>query len=411
MPNRSSIQRYTSALLISALLKPQAPSTCPPSLARLLATMPHTYQLAILGGGISGLGVAQAAAERGISAIVLEASRPASATSNNTLRIIHGGLRYLQKLQVTRVIQSLNDQTYIAKNFPQATRPLACLMPLNPWGFKSKLPVASAALLYSATMRTLGSPLPTPQVVSHRALCDIAPQLAGRAQNGALCWHDLVMTDPLLLASQLTEQLTQRGITIRPHTKVTSVSRASHGYTITTDTGEEIQTKAVVNTLGPWLSSITLPKSLIQPAPQWCLGFNITIKTQLHPTHAIAVESPDGRLFFAVPRGDLTSIGTWYTPCEAPTSNTVGTQPTVPPTELARFIAAWNNAWPEQPITQDAIVACDAGILPMRRDSPAGPLLYGSEIISTSEHYTEVLSTKYTTFRSQGRRVVTAVKA
>ncbi len=355
------------------------------------------------------MGVAQAAAERGLSTLVLEASSPASATSNNTLRIIHGGFRYLQKLQFARVIQSLNDQTYVATNFADATRPLACLMPLKPWGLKSKLPVASAALLYGAAMRSLGSLLPTPQVVSYRALRDIAPQLAGRAKHGALCWHDLVMTDPLLLASQITEQVTQRGITIRSHTKIASVSHASDGYTITTETGEEIQTKAVVNTLGPWLSSITLPNSLVQLTPQWCLGFNITIKTQLHPTHAIAVESPDGRLFFAVPRGDLTAIGTWYTPCEAPTSTTVGTQPTIPPTELARFIAAWNNAWPEQPITQDVIVACDAGILPMRRDSPAGPLLYGSEIISTSEHYTEVLSTKYTTFRSQGRRVVAAL--
>jgi glycerol-3-phosphate dehydrogenase len=385
---------------------PSSPSTSSPPPATLRGTMPHKYELAIIGGGISGLGVALAAAERNLSTLVLEATSPASATSNNTLRIIHGGFRYLQKLQLARVIQSLNDQTYVATTFPDATTPLPCLMPLKPFGMKSKLPVTSAALLYGTAMRVLGSPLSTPQIVSHSALCDIAPQLAPRAPHGALCWHDVVMTDPLLLASQLTEQITQRGVTVRSHSKVTAVTQTSDGYAIATDTGEEILAHSVVNTLGPWLSSIALPKNLLRPAPLWCLGFNVTIAQQIHPTYALAVESPDGRLFFAVPRGNLTAIGTWYAPCDAPASSSVGAQPPIPPSEIAHFIAAWNNAWPEQRINRDAIVAYDAGILPMRRSTQAGPELYGAEIVSTSEHYTEVLSTKYTTFRSQGMRVV-----
>lgn len=364
------------------------------------------YELAILGAGISGLGVAQAAAERGITTLVLEASTPATATSNNTLRIIHGGFRYLQKLQITRVIQSLNDQTYVATTFPEATQPLACLMPLKSWGLKSKVPVTGAALVYGATMRALKSPLTTPEILSPKIVREIAPLLAHSAPHGALCWHDLVLTDPRLLAAQLTERIIQAGVTLRTQTKVTAVTKTATGYSITTELGEKIAAKAVVNTLGPWISSIELPKTAIYPTPRWCLGFNITISKQLHPTHAIAVEGADGRLFFAVPRGNHTAIGTWYTPCEAPTSSMTGTQTSIPARELANFISAWNSAWPEQAIGQDAIVSFDAGILPMLRESSSGPLLYGAEVVATSDNYTEVLSTKYTTFRSQGRRVV-----
>lgn len=371
--------------------------------------MPHNYDVIILGGGISGLGVALAAAERRVPALVLEAGELASATSNNTLRIVHGGFRYLQKLQLPRVIRSLNDQSYVARHFPDAVAPLACLMPLRRFGLKSRLPVTVAALMYGTTMKLAGSPLPTPRVVSQRTLHDIAPQLTPLAPYGALCWHDLVMTNPQAIASQLAHELSQHGIDLQLHTTATSVTRTTHGYTIATGTGQTFTARSVVNTLGPWVRSIDLPSVRQRAQPQWCRGFNITISRQIHPTHAIAVESPDGRLFFAVPRGSSTTIGTWYTPCNSLHVNDLGTPCTVDPAEVTKFITAWNASWPAQHIAPEDIIGTDAGVLPMYREGASGPELYGAELITTRDNYCEVLSTKYTTFRSQGRAVVRSV--
>ncbi|MFN4895896.1 MAG: FAD-dependent oxidoreductase [Pseudomonadota bacterium] len=368
--------------------------------------MPHNYDLIILGGGISGLGVARAAAERRIPALVLEAGELASATSNNTLRIIHGGFRYLQKLQLPRVIRSLNDQTFTSTYFPDAVSPLPCLMPLRQFGLKSKVPVTAATLMYGATMKFARSPLPAPRVLSARALEQLAPQFAPLAPHGALCWHDLLMTDPLAIATQLSREVIAQNVTILQHTKAVSVTRTPRSYTVTTHTGETFSARSVVNTLGPWIRSITLPESPQRTRSKWCLGFNITISRQLHPTHAIAVESPDGRLFFAVPRGATTTIGTWYSPCNAPSTNTLGTPLTISPDDIKRFITAWNTAWPTQSISEGDVIATDAGVLPMRCEGSSGPELYGAELISTDNNYCEVLSTKYTTFRSQGRAVV-----
>jgi glycerol-3-phosphate dehydrogenase len=374
--------------------------------------MQQKHELIILGGGISGLGVAQAAAELGISTLVLEASEIASATSNNTLRIIHGGFRYLQKLQFLRVIQSLRDQTTVATSFPDAVSPLSCLMPLKRFGLKSRLPVSLAALLYGAAMKLNRSPLTVPRVLSHKELNALAPELAIRAPYGALCWHDLIMTDPLALAKKLANQITQKGAVIQSNTVATSVVKDTNGYKVTTSTGEEFIAPCVVNTLGPWVRSLDTkpPTKISQPSElKWCLGFNLIISRQIHPTHAIAVESPDGRLFFAVPRGYKTAIGTWYTPCSAPLPRDTGKKPEISSDELEKFITSWNQAWPEQRISKAEITATDCGILPMRRDGPKGPELYGAEIINCEDGYCEVLSTKYTTFRSQGRRVMQRV--
>ena len=371
--------------------------------------MQQKHELIILGGGISGLGVAQAAAELGISTLVLEASEIASATSNNTLRIIHGGFRYLQKLQFLRVIQSLRDQTSVATSFPDAVSPLSCLMPLKRFGLKSRLPVSLAALLYGAAMKLNRSPLTVPRVLSYKELNALAPELAIRAPYGALCWHDLVMTDPLAIAKKLTDEIAKKGAVIRTNTIVTSVVKEKNGYKVKTNTGEEFIAPRVVNTLGPWVRSIdtkALTKISQSSELKWCLGFNLIISRQIHPTHAIAVESPDGRLFFAVPRGDKTAIGTWYTPCSALLPRDIGKKPEISSDELEKFITSWNHAWPEQRISQAEITATDCGILPMRRDGPKGPELYGAEIINCEDGYCEVLSTKYTTFRSQGRRVL-----
>jgi tRNA-dihydrouridine synthase len=81
----------------------------------------HHYEITIIGGGIAGLGVAEACAARGVNALVLEAHKTAQATSDNTLRIIHGGFRYLQQANIARVIRSLRDQSSIARDFPEAT--------------------------------------------------------------------------------------------------------------------------------------------------------------------------------------------------------------------------------------------------------------------------------------------------
>lgn len=360
----------------------------------------------VLGGGIAGLGVADACTRRGLSTAVIEAGTAGNATSNNTLRIIHGGLRYLQHLNLPRVVRSLDDQTYVARTFPDFVTPLACLMPLAQRGLKSRAPLSMASLLYGAMMRARSSPLARPEILSASEVAALSPVLSTVAPHGALRWYDCVMSDPSGIHSALISTVLSRGATLHEHQSVASVTRTEHGFSTQTRSGLVCNSRAVISTLGPWHARLaSAPTSRISP-PLWCLGFNLTINQQLHPSHAFGVQSPDGRLFFCVPRGSHTTIGTWYLACSQPCAagDTPPLKPEVPEPAIESFIASFNKALPALNMTRSDICAIDAGVLPMKSVGPKGPNLFGSEQITSERGYCEVLSTKYTTFRSQGER-------
>lgn len=363
------------------------------------------YDLIVLGGGISGLGVARASVSRSWSTLVLEAGVCGKATSDNTLRIVHGGFRYLQTLQIARVFRSLGDQSYVCRHYPDAIQSLPCLMPLARWGLKSRIPVTSAALTYGLAMRLTGSPLEVPRVISGGEFEKLFPELAERGSRGALCWHDAVMTQPALVSSQLVDEIASRGGVIQEGSEVQAVRQDPSGFVVATSKGDFLA-RRVINALGPWLDSVDVQDELRGIRPLWCKGFNIITRKQLHATHAIGIEG-GGRLFFCVPRGEGTAIGTWYVPVPA---LCVTDKPVVSENELEQFLSAFNAALPEFQIVRDDIVAIDVGVLPMKREGSSGPQLYGSEIISFTRNYAEVMSTKYTTFRSQGERAISALE-
>jgi len=274
-------------------------------------------------------------------------------------------------------------------------------MPLARFGLKSRLPVTFAAAIYGLAMRITGSPLAVPRVISGHEFGELFPLLAARGSRGALWWYDAVMTRPELISSALTREISSRGGVIREGSIVQSVRKDTHGFIVVTNEGE-FSAQQVINTLGPWLNSIEIYAELRRKRPLWCKGFNLITRKQLHPTHAIGIEG-DGRLFFCVPRGEGTAIGTWYVPAS---ELCAAQKPHVSDAELNQFLTAFNGAVPEFQISNEDLVGIDVGVLPMRREGAKGPELYGSEIISGRQGYTEVMSTKYTTFRSQGRRAL-----
>lgn len=365
------------------------------------------FDVVVIGGGVSGLGVALETVRRGLSTLVLERRSCAAATSNNTLRIIHGGFRYLQNGDIPRVIQSLCDQRDLVTELPEVIKPLPCLMPLNRFGLKSYLPVTCAALAYGAIMKLFSSPLPRPTVLPRETIQDQVPLLRNRAPHGALCWYDALMLEPLKVAEHFVSVLRQKGATILEHTAALTIEKNSSGFfTTSTSSNESFESRVVINTLGPWLDSLQLSPELKRgPRPQWCKGFNLIINRQLDPTYGIGFEGRDGRLFFCTPRGTGTAIGTWYLPVSPQTGDSTQT------TEVEReeFLAAFNDAVPGVNILPHEITASDAGVLPMTTLTPRGPKLQAHESVTNHDNYIEVVSTKYTTFRSQGRKVVAAI--
>jgi len=359
----------------------------------------------ILGGGISGLGVALAAARRGFDTTLLEADKCCRKTSANTLRIIHGGFRYLQQLNIPRVFRSLRNQRSILLEMPEQVRPFPCLMPLNQWGLKSALPVQAGALLYRGIATLCDSFLPAPSVLRRETIERQVPLLRGRVNHGALCWYDALVVEPEQVIQFLLEHLVEQNVAINEGCKAYRVVREKDQFVVETSQGE-VRASYVVNALGPWIRSIEPPEkgSELQPAwykGAWCKGFNLVLSRQLEARYGVALGSDQERLFFAVPRDDRTVIGTWYTPVSS-----VNAPAEVSEEEVHRFINAFARLVPEFEISLGDVCGFDVGYLPMERDSEKGPVLYGDERVVQSKGYVEILSTKYTTFRTQGEKVM-----
>jgi glycerol-3-phosphate dehydrogenase len=252
-------------------------------------------------------------------------------------------------------------------------------------------------------MKLFRSPLKAPHIVSANFIDRNVPALNGLAPHGALCWYDAVMTEPLKVAEHFKEMLLRTGVTIVEDAAVSSVTNSERGGFVVSSASSEQSwhAKQVVNTLGPWLDSINIAAELRGPRPAWCKGFNLITSRQIDPTYGIGVESRDRRLFFCVPRGNGTSIGTWYVPHTDPAEAA-----SVSEDEISMFLASFNDAFPSAQIRRDEVVATDVGVLPMTAMTATGPRLQAHETITNRDNYIEVISTKYTTFRSQGRKVL-----
>jgi glycerol-3-phosphate dehydrogenase len=367
--------------------------------------MNEPYDIAVVGGGISGIGAALAAVEMRKRTVLFERDVCCGATSNNSLRIIHGGLRYLQSADMPRVIRSIQDQAYWLTQTPESILPLPSLFALRRTGLKSHLPMSIAGIFYRSVYSMISGRGTKATTVTREEAEVLSPALVGSAQHGAFVWQDALLADPLRFTQVLKERLVAGGAEVREKSPVQAVCRTAEGYEIKP---YGIKARSVVSALGPWFGSVRLEGIDLGCATfpaGWCKAFNLVLNRRLCGEAAFAVHAAQGRMFFFVPRGPgLTALGTWYEPW-------VGAPEKGQPTEMEieRFLESCNAALPSAVLRRQDVSQVEWGILPMRGDSAKGPKLYGSHKMTGSARYVEVMSTKYTTFLSQGRDLVRRV--
>lgn len=366
-------------------------------------SIPHA-DVVVIGGGSAGLGVARAAAERGLSVVVLERGECGRATSDNSLRIIHGGFRYLQTFHLTRVIESLRAQAALRSEFPEIVKPLPCLMPLEAHGLKSRWPVRGAQVLFRAIARSVVGDAPLLGIMERDEVEREVPILAGRAPHGALLWTDAVMTDSKALLSAWTARAQEKGAVVRERIDVRAMEDRGDSAVVTLAGGEQLLARWVVNAAGPEIDAIERPDGRLRPAVAgWARAFNVIVRPQLESHYGVALPG-DGRLLFAVPRGEHTAIGTGYLPERQRGERSIAES------EVAAFLIEASRTLPE-PLTLSDVVAVEAGLLPMAGLKDGAPVLCGAERIEREGRIITVISTKYTTFAEQGKKVARLLRA
>lgn len=361
------------------------------------------FDTIVVGGGIAGLGVAAELLKQNRSVLLLEKSNLSEATSASSLRIIHGGFRYLQNFDLLRLIESLRDQHSLLNDYPSQFKTLPCLLPVQQSGLKSRWPMACGALLYNLFSRTLTGHSNGAAVILASDLGERRPSFFDGSER-LLNWNDVVLCDPREFARDLKNMLVLNGAVVFENSVVTKI--ASNGQRFSIDviragSSESYSSKSVVNTTGPWLHLIATDSKVQTSCPfGWCKAFNIILKRQYEPYYGVGVWGPQKRSFFLVPRDARSVLGTWYQPYNAsPDEVSVGKE------DLSQFIECFNKSAFSLKFSMKDIEDYEVGVLPMRKVGVNGPVMYGIEKIFSKKGYVQVLSTKYTTFRSQARKV------
>lgn len=361
------------------------------------------YDVIVIGGGVSGLGVSLEAASRGLTVCLLEKGELGQATSANSHHIIHGGFRYLKNLDLSRAIDSIREKNGLLKASPQYISPLPCVMPLEKSGMKSKYPVLAALGLFEVLSRLYAGVTGGGAVRDQEFVDEEIPLLKGRTPHGILLWWDGLLEDHRTFISHIRDTLAGDGRTTVCEGVEVTVVGVEDPCSVSYRKGEEAHTvygRTVVNCTGPWLSHLQVQGVAREVLP-WCKAFNVILSTQLDDRYGIGVEGSEKRLYFLVPRGARTAIGTGYTLFDGnPESVRVSEE------ELASFLKGLDGKINFRPLTVEDIERVEVGVLPLGEEGSSGVQPMGREQIVQHGPYLEVISTKYTTFKSQGRRVV-----
>ncbi|MEQ9689559.1 MAG: glycerol-3-phosphate dehydrogenase [Bauldia litoralis] len=271
-----------------------------------------SYDLAVIGGGINGCGIARDAQGRGLRVFLAEMADLAAATSSASTKLIHGGLRYLEFYEFRLVREALAEREVLLASAPHIIWPLRFVLPyhdgLRPW------PVIRLGLFF---YDHLGGRRILPPTRSVDLASDAVGKGLKRTYRRAFEYSDCWVEDARLVALNARDAA-DRGADIHTRTQCVAARRDGARWRMTLENRRdgsrfEITARALVNAAGPWVSEVlTGVAGLNAPARDRLVkGSHIVVDRLFDHDRAYIFQNADGRICFAIPyEQDFTLIGT-----------------------------------------------------------------------------------------------------
>ena len=316
------------------------------------------FDLVVVGGGILGATTALLAAAGGLATVLVEREDFGGGATWNSLRILHGGLRALQRLDLAGYREAARESAFLASAFPELVEPLACVLPLDGRGAWRR-PLAAAAV---AAERLLAG---ASAAGAQRARLIDAAQLrrmhpGSDGASAGLLWHDALLPRPgrlvietLRWAASVGAVALSRVEALHPLVSggriegIVARDRVS-GATL------ELRACAVAWCAGTACPAEPLARDRSRPRPPRVLAFNLLLARELPAGRALAVRSPGGPAFFLVPVAGATLAGTRYVAeAERPS-----------PADIERFVGELAAAAPFLALEPGAVLRVLAGHQP-----------------------------------------------
>lgn len=386
------------------------PDPMPPTLAALAAA---PFDVLVIGGGITGAGVARDAALRGLRVALLEKDDFASGTSSRSSRLVHGGVRYLEQGQLHLVFEASAERRRLLRLAPHLVRPLAFTWPVYEGARIGRWTLEAGLTLYDALalFRNVGRH----HRLDARGVLAAEPALEGaKLRGGARYWDAATDDTRLTLANALGAA--GAGAAVRNHTRVTALREAHGSWTVhvrdaITGDAAELRARVVVNATGPWTDEVRRMTGLPDGAlVRGSTGAHIAVpRERVGNRGALTLLSPrDGRVMFALPAGAHCIIGTTERATdEAPDDVRASEQ------EVQYLLDSANAFFPGARLTRDDVVSAWAGIRPLALAAGGGALGEASRehAIERQGAMLTITGGKLTTYRVMAREAVDAVEA
>lgn len=324
------------------------------------------YDLAIIGGGINGAGIARDAAGRGLRVLLIEQNDLASGTSSASTKLIHGGLRYLEHGAFRLVRESLAERELLLRLAPHIIRPMRFVLPAYP-GPRSALLLRLGLFLYDSLAGRKILPATRTLDLTHHV---VGQPLMRKFRYGfeySDCWVD----DSRLVVLNAVDAA-ERGATIRTRTRLTRAERDEEWRLILNVGGvREVATaRALVNAAGPWVGIVaeTILRIPGRPPVRLVKGSHIVVPKLFDHDEAYIFQGDDRRIVFAIPFADgFTLIGT----TDAEFAGNLDAL--APSADEVLYLCRAVNGYFRQPVGPEHVVWAFSGVRALHDDGAGRP--------------------------------------
>ena len=331
-----------------------------------------THDLVVIGGGVYGVAIAHQATRLGLRPLLLERDDFGGATSGNSLRILHGGIRALQTLDLGCFRDMFISQSWFLRHFPDHVVALECLMPLHGRGLRRPAAFRAALgldqLLRCSFAGGRSSCLPSGMVLDPSETKRRFPLVQAAALQGAGVWYDALMRQPQRILIDWLHWACAGGATALNRVQAQQLFLKDGRVAgvlardLKADGSLLFRAPIVINCAGPWSEEVG---RAFDPNTPRCfrptLAFNLLLDRSPLARSALAVATPSGsrRTYFIVPWGDHTLAGTYHDRWSAPPH-----RPAPAVQQVEQMLRELNAAVPGWNLRSDSVLRVCSGLLP-----------------------------------------------
>lgn len=369
------------------------------------------FDLLVIGGGITGAGIALDAVTRGLSVALVEMQDFAAGTSSRSTKLVHGGLRYLKQLEVKIVAETGREREIVYRNALHVTEPEWMLLPLYKGGTFGKYSTSAGLFAYDLLAGVHKNE--RREMFTQEETLAKEPLLNREGLQGGGHYVEY-RTDDARLTIETIKKAAERGALCLNYMKAEGFVYDNGQIigAIVDDllTGEtiEIQAEKVVNATGPWVDDVRAHDEIANgKSLTLTKGVHIVIDGSVFPLRqAVYFDVPDGRMIFAIPRGQKAYIGTTDTFFEADRLNPVATEE-----DIVYLLQAVQHMFPNTNVRRRHVESTWAGIRPLIYEDGKDPseISRKDEIWESSAGLLTIAGGKLTGYRKMAETIVDRV--